>query len=214
MKPARILVFAKAPVPGQAKTRLVPALGAYGAARLARLMMKLTLEQALSSGAGTVELCATPDLGHAYWQGIALPPGLALSAQGEGDLGERMARAVQRCLSRQEHVLLIGTDCPGLSAWHLRAAAAALETHDAVIHPAVDGGYVLLGLRTFDASLFADIAWSSDSVAGATLQRMRRLGWRTWVGNMLPDIDEPADLIYLPPRLRAGMQAHFQGEAA
>jgi len=201
----RIVIFAKAPLPGQVKTRLIPALGAAGAARLAARLLDLALEQGRSAGVGAVELCMSPAPGHAAWAGIALPPGIATSDQGEGDLGERMARAARRSIGNGEAVLLTGTDCPDLTATRLSAAAAALSDHDAVLYPAADGGYPLLGLKTFDASLFADMPWSTDAVARLTLERMAALGWRVWVGETLRDIDEPGDLDWLPGNRRAGV---------
>jgi hypothetical protein len=198
----RIIVFAKAPRPGLAKTRLIPALGAAGAAALAARMLAHTLDQALASGVGEVELCAAPAPWDATWDGIELPDGIARTAQGEGDLGERMARAAQRAGEEGEPcagVLLIGTDCPALDAACLRQAANALREADAVIAPTADGGYALLGLRRFDASLFADIAWSTPTVAAATLARLDALGWSCTRLPLLHDIDEPADLVHLPP---------------
>src|SRR5687767_13889054 len=102
---------------------------------------------------------------------------MRVTAQGEGDLGARLARAVKRSILLGENVLLIGTDCPGLERAHLRAAALALETHDAFIHPTEDGGYALLGLRQFDPSLFEGIPWSTDRVAAETIARVEALGW-------------------------------------
>ena len=67
-------------------------------------------------------------------------------------------------------------------------------SHDAVLHRAADGGYPLLGLRAFDASLFEDIPWSTAAVADLTLERMEALGWNVWLGETLRDIDVPADL--------------------
>jgi rSAM/selenodomain-associated transferase 1 len=200
---ARILIFAKAPLPGRVKTRLIPALGAAGAAALAERMLSHTLEQALAAGIGPVELCVSPNIDAPDWAAFSLPSGLEFSAQGEGDLGARMARASQSALARNECVLLIGTDCPLLSAARLRAAASALDTHDAAIFPALDGGYPLLGLRAFDAGLFADMPWSTAAVADLTLNRIRVLRWRVWVGETLADIDQPADLSHLPAELRA-----------
>lgn len=200
MKSTRIVIFAKAPVPGRVKTRLIPALGAEGAARLARRMLDNTLSQALAAGIGPVELCASPAISAVDWAGwtkTALPPGVETSDQGEGDLGERMARASRRALTVNDRLLLIGTDCPGLSARHLRVAATALECHEAAIYPAVDGGYPLLGLRAFHPSLFADIPWSTPAVAELTLARMDALKWRIWLGDSLVDIDEPADLVHV-----------------
>jgi len=137
MSSTRILIFAKAPVPGRVKTRLIPALGAAGAARLARRMLDHTLEQAVAAGIGPVELCASPSLTALDWAGFTPPSGVEHSDQGEGDLGVRMARAVLRRLDHDGRILLIGSDCPALSARRLREAAAALDCHDAVIHPAL-----------------------------------------------------------------------------
>lgn len=202
MTPVRIVIFAKAPVPGQVKTRLIPALGEAGAARLAARMLDLALQQALAAAVGPVELCMSPAPDSPDWADIPLPPGIETSDQGEGDLGARMARAAQRVIERGEAVLLTGTDCLELAAERLRKAAEQLETHDAVLYPAQDGGYVLLGLRAFDASLFAGMPWSTATVAGLTLERLTVLDWRVWVGETLRDIDEPGDLIGLPESLR------------
>jgi rSAM/selenodomain-associated transferase 1 len=194
----RILIFAKAPVPGRVKTRLMLALGAAGAARLARRLLDHTLEQATLAAIGPVELCASPAVTHPDWAGQVLPPDLATSDQGEGDLGARLARAARRNLDSGgdagRRVLLIGTDCPALSALHLREAAAALADHEAALVPARDGGYVLLGLRAFHPSLFSDLPWSTAAVAELTLARIEALSWQVWVGAELQDVDEPADL--------------------
>jgi hypothetical protein len=197
-----ILVFAKAPVSGRVKTRLIPALGASGAARLARHLLDHTLAEALAAGCGAVELCASPDFSAPDWAAVPLPPGVTTSAQGDGDLGARLARAARRHLAQGAPVLLIGTDCPALSAVRLRVAAAALADHNAALYPALDGGYTLLGLRSDHPSLFADIPWSTSQVAAVTRARMQALGWRVWVGDALADIDAPPDLLQLPERLR------------
>ena len=198
MTPVRIVIFAKAPVPGRVKTRLIPALGEAGAARLAARMLDRALEQSLASAVGPVELCVSPAPNSPDWAGIPLPPGIETSDQGDGDLGERMARAARRTLARGEAVLLTGTDCPDLTAERLRNAAAQLSAHDAVLYRAEDGGYPLLGLRAFDASLFENMPWSTPAVADLTLERIARLGWRVWVGETLRDIDRPEDLACVP----------------
>jgi rSAM/selenodomain-associated transferase 1 len=192
----RIVVFAKAPVPGRVKTRLIPALGEDGAARLAREMLEHTLDEALATGL-SVELCGDPDA--ADWREPR--PGLALTGQGEGGLGERLARSAARVLA-EEPILLIGADCPELTRQLLAAAAAALSECDAVVHPALDGGYALLGLRRFDRSLFEGIAWSTDEVAAQTLARIEDLGWSLRMGEALRDIDEPDDLLVMPDLIR------------
>ena len=193
MTATRILIFAKAPVPGKVKTRLIPALGAEGAARLAAEMLHRTAQEALESDVGAVELCADPEVGHADWL-HQVPLDLIQTSQGPGDLGERLARAAQRVVAGGERVLLIGTDCSDLDRHRLVAAAAALDDHDAFIHPAQDGGYVLLGLRRFDPGLFEGIAWSTAVVAAQTIARIEALGWSLHLGETLRDIDVPADL--------------------
>jgi len=198
VRPVRILVFAKAPLPGLAKTRLIPALGADGAAALARRMLDDTLAAVLAADVGPVELCATPAVDAPAWGGVAIPSGVATSDQGAGDLGARLARATARTCARGEAAILVGTDCPGLRPSLLRTAAAVLGTGCCVIHPTADGGYALLGLTAFDASLFDGIAWGGDGVAAATLGRLAALGWPVHVGEHLHDIDTPADLAWLP----------------
>jgi len=198
-RPARIVIFAKAPQPGFAKTRLIPALGIQGAADLARRMLAQTVRKALAAGLGPVELCVTPSATDPLWQTLAVPDAVHWSDQGGGDLGQRMARATQRVLDGGEPVLLIGTDCPELGAAHLQRAARALQRSDAALLPTFDGGYALLGLKRFHPSLFAGIAWSSACVAAETLDRFGQQGWTVHSQPMLHDIDEPADLQWLPP---------------
>lgn len=191
---ARILLFAKAPLPGRAKTRLIPALGPEGAAALARQMLARAAAEAQAAGLGVPELCGDPDPAGPAWRGL-LPPGpLRLSAQGEGDLGARMARAAARVLGGGENAVLIGADCPGLTASRIAAAAAALARADAFLHPAEDGGYVLLALRRFHPGLFGDMPWGGPEVAARTAARIRALGWTLEAGETLRDVDEPADL--------------------
>ena len=199
MKPVRILVFAKAPVPGRVKTRLAPKLGEAGAARLAARLLELALDQARAAGVGPVELCMSPAPGHPDWASVPLPADIQPSDQGDGDLGERMARAARRVLAAGTAVLLTGTDCPGLDATRLRLAAARLADHDAVLYPAEDGGYPLLGLKAEAPSLFEAMPWSTPAVARLTLERLAALGWRTWVGDRLRDIDTPEDLALAGP---------------
>jgi len=193
----RVIVFAKAPLPGLAKTRLIPALGADGAARLAARMLDDTLAAACEAELGPVELCVAPDAGDPAWRKVATPPGIVLTSQGDGDLGARMVRAAARAIAGGEAVLLIGTDCPQISPAVLRAAALALRDTDAILHPSSDGGYVLLGLACFDSRVFTQIAWSTASVAAATIERIRMLGWSLKVGTTFDDIDVPDDLKHL-----------------
>ena len=198
MMSVRTVIMAKAPVAGFVKTRLIPALGSEGATRLAQRMLQHTLATALASKLGTVELCAAPDKSDPAWHMQHIPADIAWSAQGEGDLGARMARATQRALDGSESVILIGTDCPSITTDILRAAAIALQDHDASLVPTFDGGYALLGLKRFDARLFDAMAWSTNTVASETLARMLQIGWQAKVLATLHDIDEPDDIRWLP----------------
>lgn len=198
MKPVRIVIIAKAPQPGLAKTRLIPALGAEGAADLARHMLMHTLDKAIAANMGIVELCATPASADPVWQTLSIPDAVHWSDQGDGDLGERMARAAQRVIYGGEAVVLIGTDCPELSVDDLRQTGSELQRADVSIFPTADGGYALLGLNHFHPSLFSDIAWSTDTVAFQTLCRLGQLGWTVQSHAKVHDIDEPGDLKWLP----------------
>jgi hypothetical protein len=203
MTPVRIIIIAKEPRPGFAKTRLMPALGAQGAADLADRLLGHTLGQALAANVGPVELCVAPDAEAAYWQALVenapVTPDqpVALSQQVEGDLGTRMATAARRGLENGMPVMLIGTDCPALDAGRLATMAGMLAEHDACLCPVQDGGYSLLGLTRVHDSLFQDIPWSNDQVATLTRQRLEQLGWSWRESELLMDVDEPIDLHHL-----------------
>ena len=192
-----IIVFAKAPVAGQAKTRLIPALGAQGAAQLAERLMHAALAHAVQAQLGAVELCVTPDRTHSAFVDAAQRHGVTLTEQGDGDLGERMARAFERALRTQTQALLIGTDAPGLDAAYLRAAAQALRSTDAVFGPAADGGYTLVGLQRPAPALFMQMHWSHERVMAHTRERLAQAGLRHVELPLLHDVDEPADLVHL-----------------
>lgn len=193
-----VIVFAKAPVPGLAKTRLAPALGAPGAARLADRLLRHAVQQALAAGVGPVDLCVTPDGGHPAFIELSGLPGVSQSLQGDGDLGRRMDRAFERTLATAGCALLIGTDAPQLDAAVLQHAAAALQRHDAVFVPAADGGYALVGLRRPAPGLFDGMRWSHARVMADTRDRLVAAGLTYAELPVLHDIDEPADLAHLP----------------
>ena len=126
-------------------------------------------------------------------------PELLLSAlQGPGDLGARMHRAFKRVLQEHEAAILIGSDCPALRPADLRAAARALRAGaDAVLAPAEDGGYSLIGLRRVSRRLFDGIAWGGPQVMAQTRRRLRALGWRWRELRTLWDVDRPEDVARL-----------------
>ena len=193
-----IIVFAKAPVAGLAKTRLAKDIGADAAARLAARMLSETVGQAVQAGLGPVQLCCTPDCLHPAFSDEQARHGLALSEQGEGDLGARMRRAFEQALQHHARVLLIGTDAPALQAAHLTQAAQALHTHDAVFGPALDGGYVLVGLSRSLPGLFDSVAWSTGEVMAQTRERLEQAGAAWHELEAMADVDEVADLAHVP----------------
>ena len=195
----RLIVFAKAPEPGHVKTRLVPALGQAGAAALATRLLEHAVRQAVASGAAALELCVAPDTRHPVLQGLARAHGLELSAQGDGDLGARMRRALERGLTQAGSVCLMGSDAPGLDAASLREAFRALTRHDAVFAPAFDGGYALVGLRRAVPTIFDAMPWSTAQVMQRTRERLASAGISHAELATVHDIDEPADLQHLPP---------------
>jgi rSAM/selenodomain-associated transferase 1 len=193
----RIIVFAKAPRPGAVKTRLIPALGAAGAARLHERLLERTLATAAAAGVGPLELCADP-ASDAVLAARAAAHGAALTGQGPGDLGTRMQRAFERALAGAPAALAVGCDCPALAPAHLRAASAALAAaHDAVLIAAEDGGYVLIGLARVHTALFERIRWGGPDVAERTRAALGRLGWRWRELAPLWDVDRPEDLARL-----------------
>lgn len=187
-----IAVMAKAPVPGQAKTRLIPHLGAEGAARLQQWLIRRTLSTALAADTGPVSLWWAGDAAHPELQRYRNHDSITVRLQSELDLGGRMLEVASESLWPQG-VLVIGTDCPLLTPALLRQTAAELAQQDAVFLPAEDGGYVLIGLRRPIAEIFDDIDWGSTHVMAQTRQRMSSAGCRWSEPAILWDVDRPAD---------------------
>jgi rSAM/selenodomain-associated transferase 1 len=203
-EPVAIAILAKAPIPGLANTRLMPALGAHGAAMLQECLTARAVETATAAETGPVTLWATPDVTHPSFRELAIRYGIAVKRQPDGDLGARMLAA---CEAVSGPTLVIGTDCPFLSPRHLQAAAAALrQGSDVTIIPAEDGGYVLIGMHTPQPALFGAMRWGTDTVMAETRLRIAEAGLRLNELSALPDIDRPEDL----ERLRADPGfAHF-----
>jgi len=191
----RLIIFAKAPVPGQVKTRLIPFLGEGPATLLYEKMILHTLTTAASSALGPVDLWCTPSAEDPFFSRCAKEFNIALLTQTDGDLGRRMAHAFRETLKRASFALLMGADCPSLTPGDLVEGGLRLsEGADAVVIPSEDGGYVLLGLRRYAEDLFRDVAWGSETVMEETRARLRRLGWR-W--HELPerwDVDRKEDV--------------------
>jgi uncharacterized protein len=194
--PVGIAILAKAPVAGFAKTRLIPALGAAGAAALQDWLLRHAVRQALAADIGPVTLWCAPDPDHPAFTRCRQLGAVDLCTQPESDLGERMRHAIAESPTRAG-TLVIGTDCPGLTPAILRNAATALADHDATVIPAEDGGYVLIGMQSAATEVFTDITWSSDQVMIQTRQRLASNGWRWREFDPLWDVDRDSDL----PRL-------------
>ena len=191
-----LIVFTRYPEPGKAKTRLIPALGAEGAANLQRQMTEYTLSQVRKLQASrqvAVAIYFAGDNQHLMqdWLGSDL----VYQQQSEGDLGMRMRSAFQDALTNNmEKVIIIGTDCPSLSAEIIEQAFEQLTQHDLVLGPAKDGGYYLIGLRRLIPELFSDINWGTSEVFQQTVKIAEALDVSIASLTTLADIDRPEDL--------------------
>ena len=191
--PTAIAIFAKAPIAGFAKTRLIPQLGADGAAKLQTLLITRAVECAKSANLGAVSLWCMPDCSHPFFQEIAEKHSVALHAQSGEDLGARMENTFS-FLAKKMPVLMMGTDCVAIDAKLLERCAASLHgNNDAVFLPVEDGGYILIGLRKPVPELFRDIPWETSRVMSETRKRAEALGLRMEEPTVLWDIDNPED---------------------
>jgi uncharacterized protein len=190
-----LIIFTRYPEPGKTKTRLIPALGEDGAAQLHRRMAEHTLEQARSLSCaieiwyvgGTKELMQD-------WLG----KDLRYREQPAGDLGDRMCGAFRSAFEQgYQSVMIIGTDCPGITTAILSQGFTELRNQVVAIGPAIDGGYYLIGLQRLVPELFQGITWSTSTVFSETVAIADRLQLPTYLLPSLPDIDLPADLKYL-----------------
>ena len=204
-----LVVFTRPPVPGACKTRLIPQIGKAGAAAIAARLTEAARQCAhewlrtveAESGSARVALCVAGAIDSTCRESFAdWLPFASIQAQAEGDLGNRLEQAVaERFRDGAGRVIVVGTDCPGLTAAHLLEATRALASHEVVLGPALDGGYTLIGLRRPIPELFRDMPWSKPELLAATRRRMQgeRLTW--YELQTLGDVDLAEDL----PRLAA-----------
>jgi rSAM/selenodomain-associated transferase 1 len=194
-----LCILAKSPRPSEVKTRLAHSVGTARAAMLARAFFDdtLGLAQRMTRARLAVAIAGDPTP-------LGLPADLEVWPQGTGDLGERMERALARALTIGDRVLLIGTDSPGLPPAHLETAFTLLSSHDAVLGPADDGGFYLLGLDRCEPGLLSGLPWSRSDTLLHTEASLRGTG-RT-VGHAPPwfDVDELDDLLLLSGLIARG----------
>ncbi len=190
----RLVLFTRYPTAGQAKTRLIPALGADGAAELHKRLAERTVRTLRESGL-PLELSTTGASAKRFaaWLG----KDLAHKAQSGDNLGDRLAHA-----SDPAPVIIVGSDCPGLSAHHIAKAQAALRTAQVVIGPAEDGGYWLIGIATRCDFLFRDMEWGTGNVLAETLRRLADRAIEPAMLETLADCDRPEDLARWPDLTR------------
>jgi uncharacterized protein len=189
-----LLTFCKAPVPGRVKTRLQPMLSAEQAVAAHVQLAHLTLKRAFAQPLCAVQLYCAPDTRHDFFQQCVKDYALTLFTQNGSDLGSRMLHAFKQALARYRYAILMGCDCPSLTTDDLRQALLALQNGaDAVIAPAEDGGYVLIGLHAPQAVLFQNMPWGSNQVAAQTRQRAAQAGLTVYELGTQWDVDYAKD---------------------
>lgn len=187
-----IAILAKAPIAGLAKTRLIPHLGADGAAALQRWLLQRTVATAVIADLGPVTLWCAPDIHHPEFAVCRAFGAVTLRRQPDGDLGTRMHTAIAES-STPAGTLVIGTDCAVLTPGVLRRAAESLQQHDATLVPAEDGGYVLIGMRQPGEYAFEEVEWSTGRVMEQTRARLATMNWQWREFPPLWDIDRKED---------------------
>lgn len=189
-----ILIFSKAPVAGQVKTRLLPHITAEQAAKLHQELAHDRLYMCTTAGLCDVQLWCSPDASHDFFSHCKQRYGVCLQLQRGNCLGERMSNAVKAMLMGHEKVVIIGTDAPALDIGTIDTAIEALDTNDIVLVPAEDGGYVLIAASTHHQDIFIDVPWGTESVLTQTVQNIERLGLEYTLLGECWDVDRPDDL--------------------
>lgn len=191
---ARILIFAKAPVPGRVKTRLIPALGEQGALDLYLDCLHHIIRQRCQAQIAPVIVYCTPDTTHPVLQQLGKRYPLTLRQQHGNDLGERMSAATQQCLAESDHIILTGVDAPSLTHTDIRTGLEQLQQQaDVVMSPAEDGGYVMLGMKQHYPALFTDMPWGTGQIAQITRQTCTDQALKLVELPTRWDIDRPVD---------------------
>lgn len=195
-----LIIFAKAPIPGQVKTRLCPPLTPDEAATLHGSFVLDTLERSHAANRTfrlplDRYLACAPSAAHVFFRILEERHGVSLLDQVGEDIGTRMQHAFERLFAQgYRRALLIGTDAPSLPIEHYKHAMEGLDSHDLVLAPALDGGYVLIGLKQPAPELFTGIPWSTDRVLALTQDKAARLGLKTTLLPAWRDVDTIDDV--------------------
>ena len=186
-----VIIFAKPPLLGRVKTRLIPELGPESALDAHCEMVDLTLKKvAQLDCSSSLWLSEKSQDGASWGQKYSLP----VEVQRSGDLGMKMLDAISKTLAASPvKVVLIGSDCPVLSQKDIHDAFLWLDQHDIVIFPCEDGGYGLIAMKQRHAELFSQISWSTPSVMTETLDRARDRNLSVKCGRMIWDVDHIED---------------------
>jgi rSAM/selenodomain-associated transferase 1 len=197
-----LIIFTKAPIPGEVKTRLCPPLVPDEAATLHGSLVLDVLERTRLSGIDRY-VAGAPAADHVFFKILEARHDVKLLSQQGADLGARMQHAFSAVLDYgYQKAVLIGTDVPVLSGSLVSEAFALLESHDVVLGPALDGGYYLIGLTRLVPDLFMDMAWSSDRICAVTQDRARSLGLRVALLPSHRDLDTVDDVLALAEEAR------------
>ncbi|MFW5426836.1 MAG: TIGR04282 family arsenosugar biosynthesis glycosyltransferase [Methylophagaceae bacterium] len=190
-----ILVFCKAPVAGQVKTRLMPELTDRQAAEIHIELTNGILSLLSKSQLSPIQLWCSPDTSHPFFEQCAIKYGVSLHLQQGNDLGERMNHAIHTALEISSTVLLIGCDCPTFESNDFEFAITALQAeNEVVIAPAKDGGYVMIGMTQAKPQLFLNMTWGHEQVLNNTRQRLAELGLKYIETRQHWDVDTVTDL--------------------
>lgn len=188
-------IFAKPPLPGLVKTRLIPEIGPNQAARIYRYCLEYTLELARHSGLD-YQLYLSEESDDQLFQHEQY------SIQKGAGLGARMLQALGDLVrGNPDGAIIIGSDCLDIQIGHLQAAAQALANHELVLLPAIDGGYALIGCSKPDPALFDGVTWSSERVLEQTVANAEKLNYRISLLETVRDIDTLQDLELYPELL-------------
>ncbi len=197
-----VAVFARVPAPGKVKTRLIPLLGADGAAALHAALLQDTLRKVDAFPASTAR--------YVYFQGggfFEAPPGFVAVRQRGADLGARLGNAFTQILQRHESAIILGADSPLMPARTLRSALVELHVCDAVLGPCPDGGYYLLGLRRFERGLLRGVRWGTRFAFRDTLRNLLHRHYSCSILEPCPDVDRPDDVHNLQKYLSREVRA-------